>query len=332
MSEKLNRVQLFSYEDMMYRRFELTLGHYHEAHHTMAPQDIWREATSLYKQLEKSANPYDRLTLIKEQTEKDFRPNDRFLILLTLMHLLYMTLPGQDEDGTTRLMCHLAEAVYFHPWREEVMCSLWPEGCLQETADGMVCEPKTIVEEMYVFVSWAQSNCSSVISDNVKFALHEYNINREHTFDPVFDQLYKIKQKDENQHSEVTCDVSFNMESFALPKKNHPRVYDVLQKLMEATDDEGRQLFTMKSQWIAVYRILVDFLGFEDEYRDFCRRINKMGKYPIPCSENAVKRIDGIFAKPFKTWSKKLYKGRGCVYDRQYEVAKWLIEHLGIQL
>ena len=331
MSEKLNRVQLFSYEDMMYRKFERTLGHYHEAHHTMAPQDIWREATSLYKQLEKSGNPYDRITLMKEQTEKDFRPNDRFLILLSLMHLLYMTLPGQDEGGMVRIVCHLAEAVYFHPWREEVMCSIWPEGCLQETDNGMVCDSQDVIQAMNDFAISVLKRSDDNTIRAFKYQLFEHNMEVNNMYDPVIKMMSEMQMERNYRQMDMPQDVQKQEVSVKIQKKDTPDdVADVLQELMEATDDEGRQLFTMKSQWIAVYRIFVDYLGWKNEYRDFCRQINYMGEYPIPCLESAVKRIDGIFAKPFKTWSKKLYKGQSKVYYRQYEVAKWLVEHLGL--
>lgn len=105
-----------------------------------------------------------------------------------------------------------------------------------------------------------------------------------------------------------------------------------LTALMEVRDAKGDYLFSMNSQWMAVYRILVDYRGWLTEYRGFVRRVNEMGHFRIPCTEDAVKRIDDIFAKPFVVWDIHKYHGQGAVFRRQYNVALKLMEILRISM
>ena len=49
------------------------------------------------------------------------------------------------------------------------------------------------------------------------------------------------------------------------------------------SDDEIREailsvmpFFSVRSQWVAVYRILVDYYGFPEEVTAFCNRISKL--------------------------------------------------------
>ncbi len=109
-------------------------------------------------------------------------------------------------------------------------------------------------------------------------------------------------------------------------------VAEAITELMGEMDDNGNWLFSKQSQWIAVYRILVDYLGWNSEYRDFCRRMDRFGSFRVPCNEYTVKRIDGIFGKPFSKWDRNMFNGAGAVFERQYKVARRLIELLGLEV
>lgn len=47
--------------------------------------------------------------------------------------------------------------------------------------------------------------------------------------------------------------------------------------LLEAEDEEGGLIFTEKSQWYAVYRVLSECMGYPKEMRAFCRLMAGMG-------------------------------------------------------
>jgi hypothetical protein len=101
-----------------------------------------------------------------------------------------------------------------------------------------------------------------------------------------------------------------------------------LAYLMEEKSSDDKYLFKQKCQWIAVYRTFVDYYKWNIGYHEFVTRVHGMGNFRIPCSEDAVRRIDGIFNKPFSEWDIQAYKGRECTFHRQYRIAKRLMEIL----
>jgi hypothetical protein len=58
---------------------------------------------------------------------------------------------------------------------------------------------------------------------------------------------------------------------------------ETLQEHWLLSDDEIKEailsvmpFFSVRSQWVAVYRILVDYYGFPEEVAAFCSRISKL--------------------------------------------------------
>jgi hypothetical protein len=116
--------------------------------------------------------------------------------------------------------------------------------------------------------------------------------------------------------------------SKSLPAKQLSEV-EAIKMLMEEKDENGKFIFKTKSQWIAVYRILVDYRKWREDYHGFSGEINKLGVFRVPCKENAIKRIDRPFDKPFCTWADARY-AHGVSFDRQHRVALRLAELLNI--
>ena len=60
------------------------------------------------------------------------------------------------------------------------------------------------------------------------------------------------------------------------------------------------------NQWVALYRILVDFCNFPSEIQAFCDQIDEClvgRKLSRPCKyQNIQKYLTGILAKPYKQW------------------------------
>lgn len=69
---------------------------------------------------------------------------------------------------------------------------------------------------------------------------------------------------------------------------------------------EVMSLLTFDNQWVALYRILVDFCQFPSEIQAFCDRIDDClagRKLLRPCKyQNIQKYLTGILAKPYKQW------------------------------
>ena len=66
--------------------------------------------------------------------------------------------------------------------------------------------------------------------------------------------------------------------------------------------------FSVRSQWVAVYRILVDYYGFPEEVAAFCNRISKLIRgtevYFTIDYQSVQKPLaaNGILQKPYSQW------------------------------
>ena len=70
-------------------------------------------------------------------------------------------------------------------------------------------------------------------------------------------------------------------------------VIDAIDALLEATDAEGRPVFTEKGQWYAVYRVLSEQMGYPKEMRDFCNAMIDLGMDKVcpAISYESIKKI-----------------------------------------
>lgn len=71
------------------------------------------------------------------------------------------------------------------------------------------------------------------------------------------------------------------------------KIKDVLHDLLEATDDEGKKIFTEKGQWYAVYKVLSECHGYPTKISEFCDIMTNWGmdKVTPACSYESVKKI-----------------------------------------
>lgn len=88
---------------------------------------------------------------------------------------------------------------------------------------------------------------------------------------------------------------------------------------------EVMPLLTFDNQWVALYRILVDFCNFPSEIQAFCDHIDDClagRKLSRPCRyQNIQKYLTGILAKPYKQWlTYEGYQDTG--FKRQKRVAE----------
>ena len=100
-------------------------------------------------------------------------------------------------------------------------------------------------------------------------------------------------------------------------------IKECITELMAITHGKDKKLFTQVNHWQMIYRILVDRQLMPAGFQDFQDSIMQMGNdFSIPCSYEALKDIDGVFAKPFRQWDVTLYRGkRLSAYHHKYEIA-----------
>lgn len=92
-------------------------------------------------------------------------------------------------------------------------------------------------------------------------------------------------------------------------------------------------LFTVKSQWVAIYRVLVDFYGWPGELTAFCQRVEQLPfshALDYPCDYQAVQKAkNGILDKHYKHWeSFSLTDKVNTCFSRQKLIADHLLTFL----
>lgn len=114
---------------------------------------------------------------------------------------------------------------------------------------------------------------------------------------------------------------------------------DVVSKSNEevaAAVAEVTRLFGVGAQWTAVYRILVDFCGWDDDVAEFCRRMNLIIKDVVleyGCNYQAIQKplaANSILRKDFKAWKKYRVPKGDRVFPRQLFIAEKLLKLLSI--
>ncbi len=114
------------------------------------------------------------------------------------------------------------------------------------------------------------------------------------------------------------------------------------QKVQKSDDEVAKAviavvgLFGVGSQWTAVYRVLVDFCGWEKDISNFCQRMNTLLNHvalQYPCNYQAIqKTLSGscILRKDFLEWKKYKAPKGDRVFSRQLFIAKKLLNLLSI--
>ena len=92
--------------------------------------------------------------------------------------------------------------------------------------------------------------------------------------------------------------------------------------------------FTVGTQWVAVYRILVDFYGFPEAYDVFCAKIERLTKgvnLSFPCDYQAIQKplaSCAILQKHYEQWKVFVAKKDDRIFPRQKKIADMLFELL----
>ena len=95
-------------------------------------------------------------------------------------------------------------------------------------------------------------------------------------------------------------------------------------------------IFGVGSQWTAVYRVLVDFCGWDSDIAAFCHRMNTL-LYNVtlqyPCNYQAIQKplsANRILRKDFQEWKKYKVPEGDRVFPRQLFIAEKLLKLLSI--
>ena len=100
---------------------------------------------------------------------------------------------------------------------------------------------------------------------------------------------------------------------------------------------EVARLFGVGAQWTAVYRVLVDFCGWDDDVAAFCRRMNLIisgVRLEYGCNYQAIQKplaANAILRKDFSQWQRYRAPKGDRVFSRQMFIAEKLLKLLSIQ-
>lgn len=92
--------------------------------------------------------------------------------------------------------------------------------------------------------------------------------------------------------------------------------------------------FSVKAQWVAIYRVLVDYYGFPTELTSFCNRIKSLMKgvsCEYPCNYQSIQKplaSCAILQKHYSKWQEYMAKKDDRVFPRQKKIADKLLELL----
>ena len=114
------------------------------------------------------------------------------------------------------------------------------------------------------------------------------------------------------------------------------------QKVQKSDDEVAKAVivaagfFGVGSQWTAIYRVLVDFCGWESDIAAFCHRMNTL-LYNVtlqyPCNYQAIQKplsANRILRKDFQEWKKYKIPEGDRVFPRQMFIAEKLLKLLSI--
>ena len=109
------------------------------------------------------------------------------------------------------------------------------------------------------------------------------------------------------------------------------------------SDDEVREAvievvgcFGVSAQWSAVYRVLADFCGWENDIKKFSQRMNALLKEVrlcYPCSYQSIQKPlsrNSILRKSFLEWKEYRPPKGDRVFPRQMFIARKLLKFLCI--
>lgn len=112
-------------------------------------------------------------------------------------------------------------------------------------------------------------------------------------------------------------------------KSSEPKSDDEIVQAIERV----RPMFSVNTQWVAVYRVLVDYYGFPRTCTAFCKRIKRMMPR-ASCNYQTIQKgiiSVGILASPYEEWERRSGECTAVSFQRQLNVARAFLRELGEQ-
>ena len=114
------------------------------------------------------------------------------------------------------------------------------------------------------------------------------------------------------------------------------------QKVQKSDDEVAKAVievvggFGVCTQWTAVYRVLVDFCGWDSDIAKFSKRMNRLLKdvrMGYKCTYQSIQKPlaqNSILRKNFQEWKEYRVPVGDRVFSRQMIIAKKLLKRLSI--
>ena len=114
------------------------------------------------------------------------------------------------------------------------------------------------------------------------------------------------------------------------------------QKVQKSDDEVAEAVidvvgsFGVCTQWTAVYRVLVDFCGWDSDIAKFSKRMNKLlenVRMSRKCTYQSIQKPlaqNSILRKNFQEWKKYRIPDGDRVFSRQMTIAEKLLKRLSI--
>lgn len=107
-------------------------------------------------------------------------------------------------------------------------------------------------------------------------------------------------------------------------------IKDNILTLLDATDEDGKKIFTEKGQWYAVYKVLSDLHDYPSKMTDFCNIMKNLGmdKVSPACDYESMRKIPNSVVFPTnKVTLWQNYKDKAeAKFKKQIVVAMKLME------
>ncbi|WP_036876350.1 hypothetical protein [Xylanibacter oryzae] len=225
--EEAKRLQRQYCEDNLFKLLMPVLEYYGKCCTELSPVEIWTEAMRLTCELVKSEHPEVKIKEVvglltneylsfSDCSERSMEDAERtaFLVLITLLFLLVTKITWQDEQMQHDIILRLAEAVYYHPLREDFMLLVYVGGdtnnaeyhyekVLKRTSVFMASEP---IDSEYVKVTLMQDFINSIkrhgdmeTAKEIKGALSDFSRENGHLYDSALDDLSAWEEMKNNE-------------------------------------------------------------------------------------------------------------------------------------
>jgi len=113
------------------------------------------------------------------------------------------------------------------------------------------------------------------------------------------------------------------------------KIRGCILKLLSEKDKEGKPMMQQQSYWFVIYRILVDYYGWDKNLKSFCdamKRWNVADGTP-PCSYESLKKVNPFFSvRAFDSWKVDKYDGSKAIFYKMHTVAKRFKEFLEVEM